>query len=59
MANYNILNKIPSLAPHKNNSDAESWFSFVVYISTIIEIICLFEYDISSINKVVEMYLGC
>ena len=33
MANYNILNKIPSLAPHNKNSDAESWFSFVVYIN--------------------------
>ena len=33
MANYNILNKQQSLAPHKKNSYAVSWFSFVVYIN--------------------------
>ena len=31
MANYNILYKMPSLAPHKKNSDTVllRWFSFV------------------------------
>ena len=29
MANYKILYKIQSLAPHKKNSDTVRWFSFV------------------------------
>ena len=29
MTNYNILYKMPSLAPHKTNSDTVRWFSFV------------------------------
>ena len=33
MANYNILNKIPSLATHKKKYYAVSWFIFVVYIN--------------------------
>ena len=33
MANYNILNKVPSFAPRKTNSDTVSWFIFVVYIN--------------------------